>query len=641
MEPNYSRCSVAKIALALATFTATLLACTTSPAPPRPDAGTDAAVDARHLVGADYPVTLDGAVVGPPNANTAFGQPSLPNAPGAGTTVLTDTTGVLSWAAPSSGGITALTQDVTASGSGSVPATVTQMQDGAVVVSTAGTMTGFFSAPTGYCIGRSSNSINWTALGLGSSACVASSIASDKYALASNGTNTLLNTPAFGETIVQSGGTGGGQVASFSFGSNVEIGATDDFGGGTGVLSINKATTNPTCSTFAHGSGIYADSATGVLFVCNEGSATPVPVSSPVTWAGDLVGSTNSSQTVSGAQNDTITFSNTGKITCDSTASSCAWTQASTTNTTASASVWAPQVSTNANGTSGAAQVLLGAATGSGAETQFQIFHGSDSQPRIAAGTFAGINDRGTIWVLNGSTAPTETNATIYSDGNTFTYLNAGSNSAFVGAILGLGQAVWSANNSGFAFFTNFFSLGGGVNVIEIPNATTVPTSNSPGAGILYETGGALAHRGSSGAVTTMAGTGSSGTINSQTQTLVQSWGTAETSSAAATLIETVPTATASGGSLDIKLVSRAISAGCGATGDTAIATYYLGYKNVGGTASLSVTGLTLVGAVQTTNALVTSTMTATASGANILLNVVNVATCTVDSQVTVTQIQN
>ena len=48
-------------------------------------------------------------------------------------------------------------------------------------------------------------------------------------------------------------------------------------------------------------------------------------------------------------------------------------------------------------------------------------------------------------------------------------------------------------------------SSGGGAGVVGITNATTVPTSNPTGGGILYVESGALKFRGSSGTVTTVA----------------------------------------------------------------------------------------------------------------------------------------
>ena len=47
-------------------------------------------------------------------------------------------------------------------------------------------------------------------------------------------------------------------------------------------------------------------------------------------------------------------------------------------------------------------------------------------------------------------------------------------------------------------------SFGGGAGVIGIANATTVPTSNPTGGGILYVEAGALKYRGSSGTITTL-----------------------------------------------------------------------------------------------------------------------------------------
>ena len=47
-------------------------------------------------------------------------------------------------------------------------------------------------------------------------------------------------------------------------------------------------------------------------------------------------------------------------------------------------------------------------------------------------------------------------------------------------------------------------SLGGGVSVIGIRNAQTVPTSNPTGGGVMYVESGALKYRGSSGTITTL-----------------------------------------------------------------------------------------------------------------------------------------
>ncbi|MDC2953395.1 hypothetical protein PO587_02875 [Streptomyces gilvifuscus] len=54
-------------------------------------------------------------------------------------------------------------------------------------------------------------------------------------------------------------------------------------------------------------------------------------------------------------------------------------------------------------------------------------------------------------------------------------------------------------------FVNNTTSVGGGVGVIAIANATTAPTTNPTGGGVLYVEAGALKYRGSSGTVTTIA----------------------------------------------------------------------------------------------------------------------------------------
>jgi len=61
---------------------------------------------------------------------------------------------------------------------------------------------------------------------------------------------------------------------------------------------------------------------------------------------------------------------------------------------------------------------------------------------------------------------------------------------------------ITGAGNFGFNTGAQF---GGGVKVIGIANATTVPTTDPSGGGVLYCEGGALKYRGSSGTVTTIA----------------------------------------------------------------------------------------------------------------------------------------
>ncbi len=57
---------------------------------------------------------------------------------------------------------------------------------------------------------------------------------------------------------------------------------------------------------------------------------------------------------------------------------------------------------------------------------------------------------------------------------------------------------------NGISLVGGAVSLGGGVGVAFIANATTAPTTNPTGGGVLYVEGGALKYRGSSGTITTL-----------------------------------------------------------------------------------------------------------------------------------------
>jgi hypothetical protein len=178
-------------------------------------------------------------------------------------------------------------------------------------------------------------------------------------------------------------------------------------------------------------------------------------------------------------------------------------------------------------------------------------------------------------------------------------------------------------------------NFGGGAGVLGFTNAATIPSSNATGGGILYASGGDGYWRGVNGGITTFGAGGSNLTINTQSQIVDTQIGTCETvSSATATTIFTYSTTSGVGGVMHLTVTSRATNTGTGvAVGDTGVAEYLLGFSNASGTASLSTSGITLVGTAQTNNAtFVAPTLTASASGAVITIKVTNVALCTVDS---------
>jgi hypothetical protein len=107
-----------------------------------------------------------------------------------------------------------------------------------------------------------------------------------------------------------------------------------------------------------------------------------------------------------------------------------------------------------------------------------------------------------TQWQNSGSTVL----AKIASDG-TFEHSATSSQiikSSFFRAITDSVTSIYLAGSQNVQLFSGSASIGGGVKVLGIANATTVPTSNPSGGGILYVESGALKYRGSSGTITTL-----------------------------------------------------------------------------------------------------------------------------------------
>jgi hypothetical protein len=92
---------------------------------------------------------------------------------------------------------------------------------------------------------------------------------------------------------------------------------------------------------------------------------------------------------------------------------------------------------------------------------------------------------------------------TVTIGGNTFNMDNPGSAAGRCSWTTSV-CAIWPVATGDVAFFGSG-SFGSGSKVIFIGNATTAPTTDPTGGGILYCEGGALKFRGSSGTVTTIA----------------------------------------------------------------------------------------------------------------------------------------
>jgi hypothetical protein len=97
-------------------------------------------------------------------------------------------------------------------------------------------------------------------------------------------------------------------------------------------------------------------------------------------------------------------------------------------------------------------------------------------------------------------TTPNARIAALYGSGGS--ELHFGTSNAYA---IGITNDAIVINNCGNVGIGTTDQFGDGVKVIGIANATTVPTSNPSGGGVLYVDGGALKYRGSSGTVTTIA----------------------------------------------------------------------------------------------------------------------------------------
>lgn len=131
------------------------------------------------------------------------------------------------------------------------------------------------------------------------------------------------------------------------------------------------------------------------------------------------------------------------------------------------------------------------AAPGTAAEGHFRVKYGSTTLVSIDTGG-SGFN--------NWPTLSLGTSANFQSQAGT---LVATASSAI--NLSPSNTSLYTFTNNGVQLGTISTAFGGGVKVIGITNATTVPTTNPSGGGILYVSGGALMYRGSSGTVTTIA----------------------------------------------------------------------------------------------------------------------------------------
>ncbi len=292
---------------------------------------------------------------------------------------------------------------------------------------------------------------------------------------------------------------------------------------------------------------------------------------------------------------------------------------------------------TNAtNGTPGGVTVTLAAPVNSGNEAAFTVARVGG--PSFVVGALTALPTAEGIWC--GSPAPSVTN---YS----FLFFNSGITNYNIATVAGGALHQFFAdgatgffctgkigNGQGTNLTSNDSGFGVGVGVWCFSEATTEPTANGATKTIAWSfTDGAFKCRSKNGWRANLLALGS-GALNTQ-QPFVDTFSAVVRTVSSATPAAFGAYTTTSGtvGWINVRLKSKAATTAGGiTTGDGAFAEYRLGYKNVGGTVTLSTAGITLLGAVQTTNALLTSVLTAAAVGATVVLSVTNVAGNTVDS---------
>lgn len=128
----------------------------------------------------------------------------------------------------------------------------------------------------------------------------------------------------------------------------------------------------------------------------------------------------------------------------------------------------------------------------------FQIQYGGTVAVRIGSWS---NNTQGGIWFQDAG-SPSVSNVGIFGDANNI-QMNAPGTLGTLYLTVNNATYLGVGNASGLQLFSSSLSFGGGSGVLGVANATTTPTTNPSGGGILYADSGAGKWRGSSGTVTT------------------------------------------------------------------------------------------------------------------------------------------
>jgi hypothetical protein len=298
---------------------------------------------------------------------------------------------------------------------------------------------------------------------------------------------------------------------------------------------------------------------------------------------------------------------------------------------------------TNAtNGTPGGYTFTLPVPVNGGSEAYLAAKRSSGASSYV--GSFPGLATAAGLWLgLQGATAPSSSNWAVVTDGPDGQQLysvaqSGGGNAAHVFYINNFATSVLSfglspSNGQGTDLTGGGFNFGGGVKVVAIENATTEPTANVATTSEVWSfTDCALKVRSASGVITCMASLGT-GTVNSQTDKDWVNVGNVRTvSTATATTLYTWGTTSTTSGRINAAVVCRAVTAPtAGAIGDTWSTDAVASYRNVAGT--VTVVGTSLFTNTLTDTSMSTTVASFTVSTTNVLLQVANVASATIDCE--------